>query len=214
MAQKTDINDFLKKESDSTIRHVKKFLKVNGIFDLNKEKQMTETAKLISKFPWGEARTIEELLVTKKFGTCTSKHLALQACYNILGIKCHQVTSTFEWGEQGIKYPKELQKILNEDEWNHGHNFLQVQKDDGRKLDIDITWNSKLKEYGFRTLPEDWDGKTSFIGLKINQRWDDVDMKSKKIELIESLSPELRERRECFLKLFVKWVHSINHIEE
>lgn len=213
MTQKSDINDFLKKESDSTEKNVKNFLKKNGILDLNKEEQIVETARLIARFPWGESRTIEELLVTKKYGTCTAKHSALQAGYNTLGIKCHQVTSTFKWGEQGIKYPKELQNILDEGEWDHGHNFLQVEKDDGTKIDIDVTWNSKLKEVGFKTFPKDWNGKTSFIGLKINKRWDNIDMKAKKIQLIESLSPELRERRERFLKLFVKWIHSINEIE-
>ncbi|MBU1148484.1 hypothetical protein KKI23_00155, partial [Patescibacteria group bacterium] len=89
-----------------------------------------------------------------------------------------------------------------------------VEKDDGTKIDVDITWNTKLKEYGFRSLPEDWEGKTSFVGLIINQRWDDIDMKAKKIELIESLSPELRERRKRFLELFVKWVHSLNNINQ
>jgi hypothetical protein len=213
MAQKNDVSDFLKKEGNLTEKHIRNFLNQNRIFELDKESQITETAKLIAKFPWGEARTIEELLVTKKFGTCTAKHSALQACYNLLGIKCHQVTSAFRWGEQEIKYHEELQKILNEGEWDHGHNFLQIEKDNGAKVDVDITWNSKLKKYGFRTFPEDWNGKTSFFGLKINQRWDAVDMKAKKIELIESLSPELRNRRERFLKIFVKWVHSINQLD-
>ncbi|RJQ17174.1 hypothetical protein C4573_03920 [Candidatus Woesearchaeota archaeon] len=214
MPQKTDIQDFLKKESDATQEYIKNFLHEQGIFDLDKEDQIIETAKCIAKFPWGEARTIEELLVTKKFGTCTAKHSALQACYDSLGIKCHQVMSTFKWGEQKISFPEELQKIIDEGEWNHGHNFLQIEKDDGTKIDIDTTWNSKLKEFGFRTFPEDWDGKSSFVGFKINQRWNNVAMKAKKIELIESLSPELRARRERFLKSFVQWVHSINQIDD
>lgn len=214
MKKAEDVGDFLKKESFLVEEHIKSFLKENNIFDLDKEKQITETAKLIAQFPWGESRTIEELLVTKKFGTCTAKHSALQACYELLGIKCHQVTSTFKWGEQNIKYPVELQRILDQGEWDHGHNFLQIEKENGSKIDVDITWNSKLKEYGFMTFPEDWEGKDSFVGLNINQRWDDVDMKTKKIELIESLSPESRERREHFLKLFIKWIHSINQLEK
>ncbi len=208
----TDTSDFMKKESDLTNEYIRSFLTENGILELNRERQMIETAKLIAKFPWGESRTIEELLVTKKFGTCTAKHLALQKCYEFLKIPCHQVMSTFEWGEQGVKYPEELQAILDKGEWEHGHNFLRVQKDDGVEIDIDVTWNSKLKDFGFKVLPEDWDGKTSFIGLNINQRWDNVDMKAKKIELIESLSLELRERREQFLKLFIEWIQGINRI--
>lgn len=67
--------------------------------------------------------------------------------------------------------------------------------------------------YFFRTLPDDWDGRSSFLGLKINNRWDNVDMKAKKIELIQALSPELRDRRERFLHLFVAWIHEINEIQ-
>jgi hypothetical protein len=140
--------------------------------------------------------------------------LALQKCYDLLGIKNHQVISIFKWGKQGIKYPNELQQILDEGEWDHGHNFLQVEKDDGTKIDIDVTWNTKLNDFGFMVFPENWNGKDSFIGLKIEQRWDNVDMKAKKVELIESLDSKERERRERFLKLFVKWIHSINQIEQ
>jgi len=207
-----DTKDFLKNENTLTDQYVRDFLNENNIFSLNKEKQIVEVAKLISKFPWGEARTIEELLITKKFGTCTAKHSLLERCYNLLDIKCHQVVSTFRWSEQGIQYPIELQKILKEGEWDHGHNFIQIEKDNGVKIDVDVTWNSKLKEFGFMTLPDDWDSNSSFLGLKIRQRWDDVDMKTKKIELIESLSSEQRERRSHFLELFVKWIHSINQL--
>ncbi len=212
MNQKNDVNDFLKKESDSAEKYINDFLKVNGIFDLDKENQIIKVSKLIAELPWGEARTIEELLVIKKFGTCTAKHSALKACFDILGVKCHQVVSTFKWGEQKIEYPNELKKILDDGEWNHGHNFLQIERNNGLKIDIDITWNTRLKEYGFMTFPTNWDGKSSFIGLKINRRWDNVDMKTKKIELIESLTSELRDRRDYFLKLFIGWIHSINQI--
>jgi hypothetical protein len=212
MEKKHDINDFLKKESEQSTEHIKKYLADNGIYELDKNGQLITTAKLISKIPWGEARTIDELLITKKYGTCTAKHTALKACFDELGIKSKQITSTFKWGEQDILYPENLRQILIEGEWNHGHNFLQVEKEDGTKVDVDVTWNPALQEFGFLTLPENWDGKTSFLGLNINARWDDVDMKKKKIELIESLSPELRERRERFLKIFVEWMHTINKI--
>jgi hypothetical protein len=96
MDSKTDINDFLKPENNLDDQYVYNFLYENGILNLEKEKQIIKTAKLIAKFPWGESRTIEELLVTKKFGTCTAKHLALQKCYDLLGIKNHQVISIFK----------------------------------------------------------------------------------------------------------------------
>ena len=213
MRNSSDISDFLKEENNSTTTYIDNFLQENGILELNKEDQIRETAKLIAKFPRWEGRTIEELLITKCFGTCTAKHLALQACYDKLEIKCHQVMSTFRREDQGIIFPEKLQKILDEGGRDHGHNFIQVEKDTGEKIDVDITWNSKLKEYGFKTFPENWDWSSSFVGAKINQRRDECDMKKKKIELIESLSPEIRERREYFLKLFIDWITWINKTE-
>ena len=57
--------------------------------------------------------------------------------------------------------------------------------------------------YGFLTLPENWDAETSFIALRINDRWNDVNMKAMKIKLIESLPSKIRQRREAFLSEFI-----------
>lgn len=213
MDKQKDVADFLKEESGMTAEHIDSFLTVNKIRELNRHQQIVTLAHLLAGFPWGEARTIEELLVTKRYGTCTARHSALKACYDVLGIPSSQVVSTFKWGEQSIRYPKNLLNILDEGEWDHGHNFLHVQLEDESWIDVDITWNPGLNKYGFLTLPDDWDGHSSFLGLHINNRWDNVDMKAKKIELIQALSPELRERRERFLHLFVEWVHEINKIQ-
>ncbi|MBN1646177.1 hypothetical protein JW868_04020 [Candidatus Woesearchaeota archaeon] len=209
-----DINDFSVDESKQVLKYAASFLKDNGIFNLKQEDQLIKIVELLAKLPWGKARTVKEFLITKKYGTCTAKHTALQACCRCVGIKCVQVICTFRWGNQGILFPKELQSILDEGEWDHGHNFLQIEKNKETKIDVDITWNTRLKEYGFKTFPEVWDGESSFIGLKYKNRWDDADMKAKKIELIESLPQELRERRQRFLREFVKWIHRINGIEK
>jgi hypothetical protein len=189
---------------------IKNFLRKKGILNLDKHKQLVEVVKAIAEIPWGEGRSIEEALLTKKVGTCTGKHLVLQACFDELGIKYKPIVCTFRWIEQGVKYPEDLKKILNEGSWEHGHNFVQIEKE-GRNIDLDITWNSKLKLYGFKTFPSNWDGKTDFIGVdKIIRRWDGVSIGSMKKELIESLEPEVRERREKFLKKFIEWIDSIN----
>jgi len=205
-----DINDFMKKESDSSEEHIRTFLKENGIPGLDKNEQLINVVRLVADIPWGKGRNIEEVLVTKKVGTCTGKHLVLQECFDQLGIRYKEVICTFRWGEQGIRFPDDLQSILNKGEWDHGHNFVQVEKDDGTVVDIDITWNQGLRKYGFLALPENWDGKSSFIAVKIKERWDNTDMKAMKIKLIESLPPKIRERREKFLKGFIKWIDSVN----
>ena len=195
--------------SDKELVHA--FLDDNGILSLPAPKRLVAAVQAVARIPWGEGRTIEEVLVTKKVGTCTGKHLVLQACFDELGIRHRPVVCTFHWGEQGIKYPEDLKAILAEGEWAHGHNFLQIKKGKDKWMGIDVTWNPELAPFGFRAFPLAWNGKKSFIGLdRIIRRWDGVDMQEKKSELIDSLSPEARERRERFLKGFISWVGSIN----
>lgn len=190
---------------------IKKFLAENQINQLGKEKQIIALVKLAAEIPWGEGRTIEEVLETKKVGTCTGKHLVLQACFDELELEYRPVVCTFRWGDQKIEYPNSLKRILKEGEWEHAHNFVQIKNENAEYADIDITWNSKLAPYGFRTFPKNWDGKTAFIGINnIIQRWDGVDIESKKKELMDSLDLKLKERRERFLSEFIKWTGMIN----
>lgn len=190
---------------------VKAFLDRNGIFSLPKPGRLAAAVHAVARIPWGEGRTIGDVLDTKKVGTCTGKHLVLQACFDELGVKYRTVVCTFHWGEQGISFPGNLEAILSEGEWEHGHNFLQIAKGKGKWVDIDVTWNPELAPYGFRTFPDAWDGKTSFVGLgSIIRRWDGADISEKKGELIDSLGPGLRVRRGLFLNAFIRWVGSIN----
>ncbi len=190
---------------------VKKYLEKNKIGQLDKRLQLIAVVKLVAEIPWGEGRTIEETLETKKVGTCIGKHLVLQACFDELGIEYRPVVCTFRWGEQAIIYPENLRSILKEGEWEHAHNFVQIKKENGEYTDIDITWNSKLASCGFKTFPKNWDGKSAFVGIdNILHRWDGADAESKKKELLNSLDLKSRERRERFLKEFIKWVKIIN----
>jgi len=162
----------------------------------------------VSAIPWGEGRTIKEVLQTKNVGTCTGKHLVLQECLHTLGIPFRSVACTFHWSEQPISYPSKLREILHEGEWKHGHNFVQLRQGD-KWIDIDITWDSFLQSYGFRSFPSHWDGN-SFIGIQhILQRWDGISIAEKKRELVASLTPEMSQRREYFLTLLIQWIGAI-----
>lgn len=190
---------------------IKNFLAKNQIYKLSKKEQLTAVVKLTAEIPWGEGRNINEVLETKKVGTCTGKHLVLQACFDELGIEYRPVVCTFRWGDQAVKYPENLKSILKEGEWEHAHNFVQIKKERGKYMDIDITWNSRLASYGFRTFPRNWDGESAFIGINnIIRRWDGVDAESKKKEITDSLPMELKERRARFLSEFIKWIGTIN----
>lgn len=163
----------------------------------------------LSDIPWGEGRTIEEVLVTKKVGTCTGKHLVLLACLEVLHIPCRPVVCTFRWQDQGLKLPNNLQDILKTTTWKHGHSFLQVQNSKDDWIDLDITWDPALASYGCPSLPTDWDACTSFIGVKKNiDRWNNVSITDKKKELIDQLTPEQRAARSTFMQGFFAWIKS------
>lgn len=190
---------------------IKDYLAKNKIFLLDKSRRLPAVVKLVAKIPYGQGRSVSEVLETNKVGTCTGKHLVLGACFDELGIEYKNVVCTFRWGDQSIKYPENLRKILEEGEWEHGHNFLQVKTDE-EFFDIDVTWNPELKPYGFLALPEDWDGKSSFLGIeKIIRRWDGVDVDKTKKQLVDSLEEKVIERRQRFLRQFFKWIESINN---
>jgi len=188
---------------------VSQFLKSRSINDLSREVQLIELLKVILAIPWGEARSIDDVL-TKNMGTCTGKHLLLQACLDKLGFEYQPVVCTFFWGEQEIDFPNDIQDIINEGEWEHTHNFVKIKDHEGIWLDIDVAWDPLMNQIGFKIFPEEWDGRTSFIGLeKMNQRWDNVDVNQKKKELFDLLTPEERERRGRFLKHLFPWIESL-----
>ncbi|MBU0598234.1 hypothetical protein KKF61_04570 [Patescibacteria group bacterium] len=191
-------------------KEIKNYLQQNGILKLNKLEQLIKVTKIVSCIPWGEGRTIEETLVTKKVGTCTGKHLVLQACYDELGITNQSVVCTFHWIDESIKYPQHIKDILNKGVWEHGHNFVQIKKGN-QWIDVDINYNPKLAPYGFRTFPQNWDGQTPFIAVKkIIRRWDNPNMLNFKKELIDSLDQIIKERRGRFLKELISWANTLN----
>jgi len=197
-------NDYAKAVTD--------FLSAKGLFNAGNPGRLAAVVQSVASIPFGEGRTIPEVLETRKAGTCTGKHLLLKACLGEMGIDSRNVICTFRWEEQKIRYPKNLKAILNEGGWEHGHNFLQI-KTGGRWVDVDVTWNPELRPYGFRAFPDGWDAKTPHVGLdKIIKRWDGIDELDMKRHLISSLTPETRERRERFLKALFEWTGSINKI--
>ncbi len=188
---------------------IKKYLEENGVYEIpNTIEKLKYIVQLIANIPWGEARKIDEV-VKKNKGTCTGKHKLLQSCLNELGIPNKSVLCTFHWSDKKLKnFPIDLQKILDSGEWEHGHNFVKLLSE-GKWIDVDITFDRNLKDYGFASFPEDWDGKTSFISVNPIRRWDDVDIDEKKKELINELSDEMKVKRKEFLRLFFEWVEKI-----
>ena len=190
-------------ESKNQIDH---FLQGLHLDSLTEDEKIVAVAQAVSNIPWGEGRTVEEVF-EKGVGTCTGKHKVLQACFDKLGIRYEPVVCTFKWSEQGVTYPAHLQAILDEGEWEHGHNFVKLQN--GTYLDI--TWDPALAAFGFKILPNDWTPDKNHIGVAhIIQTWEGASIDEMKQTLIASLGEETKARREKFLHGFIEWIDSIH----
>jgi hypothetical protein len=187
---------------------IDRFIEENTPHRVSGWEEVKALVQAVARIPWGEARAIEEVL-ERNCGTCTGKHLLLQACLERIGHECRPVCCTFKWSEQQLDLPPDLRAILQEGDWKHGHNFLQIQSNTGPWIDIDVTWDTALKLHGFRSFPEDWDGQENFIGmLNISDRIDAADL-LKKQEWLKALDKKTQERRERFLREFFQWVQSL-----
>ena len=193
---------------------IKSFLADHGIKRVNERAALKKLVQAVSAIPWGEGRTIEDVLQSEKVGTCTGKHLVLEAGLQELGIACRSVVCTFRWQDQEIRFPQRLKDILTKHTWLHAHNFIQVQNSSAEWIDVDVTWDGDLRRHGFRVLPSDWDGEHPFVGLIILERWDGIDMHSKKDELLHMLTDDQRHAREQFLRGFIAWIQSLRREEK
>ena len=101
--------------------------------------------------------------------------------------------------------------MLAGDEWEHGHNFVQVPNGKTQEwMDLDVTWDPPLARFGFGVLPATWNGTEPFVGIrKIIRRWDGASIADKKKELIASLTSDQQANREHFLHAFIDWMASM-----
>lgn len=189
---------------------VRNFLTDHGLYTIPRDERVRRVCIEVSKIPFGEGRTIEEVLDTKKVGTCAGKHLVLQECFDALNIEYRPVVCVFRWDEQEIYFPEHVRVILREGAWGHGHNFVQVKDRHHNWIDVDVTYDQSLVQYGFHSLPEDWNGIESFTAVvNMIKRWEGVNVDKIKAELVNTLTPEVRERCERFLAALYGWLTKV-----
>ena len=178
-------------------------LKLDGLTLNEKVERLAHT---ISKIPWGSEATLLGVLKNNN-GNCTGKHALLEACLTILHVRFRTVVCTFKWGEQEVRYPENLQRILWEGEWEHGHNYVQLENGNY----VDVTWDPRLSAFGFKVLPDSWTIDDTFVGVRnIKRRWDGAPVQETKQDLINALPAVLQERRERFMQAFIDWMNEVH----
>lgn len=153
-----------------------------------------------------------ENIVEEKLGSCSGKHILLNNLFQLLGFDSKVLTCSHYFNDalpSGNEYPKPLQEILQNYRVIDFHHFIKLKKGD-KWLNVDATWDSPLKAYGFpANLVWRGDADTIIAVHPITFYSETNDVIGLKRKLIAELSPEDREIRNEFMRLLTDWLRKI-----
>ncbi len=179
----------------------------NGLKD---REALVRVFERVRDFPYHypSSRDPEEVLRAGR-GSCSGKHYLLAELFRGLGVRVRHLICTHRFNESPIGFPEELQAMLRKNEIVDVHDYLQILIDE-RWIDVDATWPSALREYGF-PVNEEWDGVSPMLLSVVPEEILVVqgDPEKKKEELLARLTPRQRQLRKQFLESLSAWVNEI-----
>lgn len=149
-----------------------------------------------------------EVLTTGR-GSCSGKHYLLGELFRCLGLPVRHMLCTHRFNESPLPFPEEMQAVLRRNEILDVHDYVQLSVDD-RWIDVDVTWELGLREFGF-PVTDEWDGKSSMLLTVIPEEQIPVNGDPAKIkeEVLARLTPRQRALRKQFLESLSKWVDEL-----
>ena len=129
---------------------------------LNKEKTIIKIYNYVRDLPYHLVPFENaEYILKIGFGDCRAKHDLLARFYSLINIPVKHIVMQYDW--RGLPIPKNIIKQLKTIGTIWPHYALKIKIKD-KWLNVDATWDSKLKKSGF-PVNEHWDGKsnTNFI---------------------------------------------------
>lgn len=142
-------------------------------------------------------------------GSCSGKHYALGELFRLLGLQVRHMICTHRFNESPLPFPPPMQEMLRKNEIVDLHDYLQIAVD-GAWIDIDATWESNLREFGF-PVNEQWDGKSPMILSVVaeDNAIAERDPERFKEELLSKLTPRQRALRKQFLEAMSTWIQEL-----
>lgn len=139
------------------------------------------------------------VVLDERCGSGTGKHQALAELLRGLGCRVRHMLCSHRFNESPISFPDEMQSLLRKNEVFDVHHYLQLDVQ-GRWIDIDATWSSTLRPFGF-PVNDDWDGShTMALGVAPDEIRvaDDAAVASAREALLAGLTPRQRQLRQQF----------------
>ncbi|NQU99685.1 MAG: hypothetical protein HQ538_03015 [Parcubacteria group bacterium] len=161
----------------------------------------------VRDIPYGSIGSRDPLDVYKQNkGTCSGKHELLKVLYKELEIPVKDFIIMHRFKKLPVKFPNDVQEILDRTDIVDPHNFFKIQRDDVW-FTVDITWDKALKKLEF-PVTEKWDGKSDMeiavaLGGRIYETDDPITLKKK---LISKLPEQTQKERKLFLKKLTSWL--------
>ncbi len=158
--------------------------------------------EMVRDIPYGFIGSRDPLLVLKKRkGTCSGKHLLLGYLYQSMGVGVKYMMCLTKFNFIKNIMPYELKSILGKNEIYDYHNYLRIFV--GEWLDVDITFDLPLKKYGF-VINDNWDCTSKPIEIYCVSN-----LVGEKEKALSAFSKDERESRDCFIKQMSIWAESI-----
>ncbi len=142
-------------------------------------------------------------------GSCSGKHYLLGELFRRIGVPVRHMICTQRFNESPLAFPDAMQATLRKNEIVDLHDFLRIRVD-GKWIDIDATWPSNLREFGF-PVNDEWDGCRP-MGLSVvpdEISMTETDPERLKEELLSKLTQRQRTQRKDFLLALSAWVNEL-----
>jgi hypothetical protein len=167
----------------------------------------------VRKIPYGSVGERDPVkVIANNLGSCSGKHILLRDLLRETGHEAEIVT-IFTYFNRGVPshpaMPEDLRKMIEGEDICDFHHYVRARADH-RWLKLDATWHDALIPYGF-PVNRDWRGQddTMLAATPVREYPAVEDLAAWKMELLEQLDAEQREKRARFFRRLSAWMATL-----
>ena len=183
-----------------------------GLFPADAPLDAGAASALVRDMPYRRASSRDpEATIAEWRGTCSGKHILLQALFEEFGLPATMILALHEFTEESAPWlPAELLAEVARAPVADVHNFLRVQS--GPEADwmtVDVTWPMAGRGLGMPVNEAFVPGRDMDVAadpIEIQHVPSDGDPTELKARMLAALGPEQLERRELFLAALIDWL--------
>ena len=166
----------------------------------------------VRNIPYGSTGKRNPVSVIKRRrGSCSGKHTLLRDLLRLNDCEAEVITIHTHFNRAiplVPSFPDKLAKMVQGEEVDDFHHFVRARID-RHWLDLDATWQDALGDYGF-PVNSDWAGAghTVVAAKALKEYPATEDVAAFKQQMIASLPPDARRKRELFFEKLTRWMEA------